>query len=497
MFSNTAYQALYQIIGLGLHSKFIEIITSESFFKGLIVLIFGVGFFITTLKFISRYIPGSIIERHPVPLSKFIKVVICLFLGLTILRVGSVTQVKDYKSQNWSENPYVQTHLDKALSDYRVSFVFDLLSGTAQEVTALISRAIDAIFAKGNSQLTAPDFFYKAIMYGGISTIQDQRLRNKIRFYTDECFTKILADGEKHYENSSLNQFFKAGGDADEKLSDIELELGNGQKTDCYRVKETVRQDFVDYASNEVGGLPQSLKENALGSLFDSETFYNYTASMQLANFYQESQEDRFGTYRLAEVKGTAGGIFQTLGRIMSWDGFLGLIGSKDLQGASEAAKRSQEFSEHLARAPHVAGFVQMLLIAVFPWLMFFVVAGRWKVLLVWFWIYFSVLLWAPLWTLLYHVMLGITMSTEVMQAFGELSEGVSLYSAELVNHRIYYMYSIYAWVQLLVATMTTGSVFMFLKPMLSESEGESKPEFLDSAQSAAQTTASVAKAVL
>lgn len=497
MFSNTAYQALYQFIGLGLHSKFIEIITSESFFKGLIVLLFGAGFFITTLKFISKYIPGSLIERHPVPLSKFIKVVICLFLGLTILRVGANTQVKDYKSQNWANNPYVQNHLDKAISDYRVSFVFDLLSGTAQEVTALISRAIDAVFAKGNSQLTAPDFFYKAIMYGGISTIQDQGLRNKLKFYTDECFTKVLADGEKHYNNSSLNQFFRIGGEADQKLSDVELELGNGQKTDCYKVKENVRQDFVDYASEEVGGLPQSLKENALGSFFDSHTYYNYTASMQLANFYQESQEGRLGIQKVAEVQGTAGSIFQTLGRLMSWDGLLGMMGAKDLQGASEAAKRSQEFSEHLSRAPHVAGFVQMLLIAVFPWLMFFVVAGQWRVLVAWFWIYFSVLLWVPLWTLLYHVMLGITMSTEIMQAFGELNEGVSLYSAELINHRIYYMYSIYAWVQLLVATMTTGSVFMFLKPMLGESDGESKPEFLDSAQSAAQTTAGVAKAVL
>jgi hypothetical protein len=157
----------------------------------------------------------------------------------------------------------------------------------------------------------------------------------------------------------------------------------------------------------------------------------------------------------------------------------------RELQGASESAKRAQEFSEHLARAPHVAGFIRMLLIAIFPWLMFFVVAGKWRVLVVWFWIYFSVLLWTPLWTLLYHIMLGISMSSEVMESFGRLTDGVSLYAAALVNHRLYYMFSIYSWVQLLVATLTTGSAFMFLKPMLGEGDSESKPEFLESLSSA------------
>jgi hypothetical protein len=48
-----------------------------------------------------------------------------------------------------------------------------------------------------------------------------------------------------------------------------------------------------------------------------------------------------------------------------------------------------------------------------------------------------------------------------------------------------------------MVATMTTGSVFMFLKPMLVESETESKPEFIDSALGSVNAGAGVAKAVL
>ena len=90
-------------------------------------------------------------------------------------------------------------------------------------------------------------------------------------------------------------------------------------------------------------------------------------------------------------------------------------------------------------------------------------------------------------------------MSGEVMQAFGQLTDGVSLYAAALVNHRLYYMFSIYAWVQLLVATLTTGSAFMFLKPMLSEGAQEQSPDFLGTGVdlSKAKSVTGIAEALL
>ncbi len=59
MFSNTAYEALYQYLGLELHSQFIAAITSEIFFKAMVLVIFGTAFFITTIRFFSRYMPGT------------------------------------------------------------------------------------------------------------------------------------------------------------------------------------------------------------------------------------------------------------------------------------------------------------------------------------------------------------------------------------------------------------------------------------------------------
>lgn len=485
MFSNTAYEALYEILGLELHARFIEVITGEAFFKGMILLIFGAGFFLTALRLASRYIPGSLVEKRHVPLSRFIRVIACLFLGLAILRVGATAEVSDYQGKNWADNPYVQGRFAEVERQYRVSAVFQIISHTAEELTALLSRVIDGLFAKGNSELTAPGLFYKAIMYSGAATIDDPKLRDQVQFYTDECFSKVIPSLGQFESKGTADGFYSAAKEIDQDLEGVTLELGTGQKTNCLAVKDSTMALLKQYASDKTQGSSDQIPfpYYVYGPNIDTSYVKNYTASMALVNFYADQKEGQLGIMKGAEAPGTAGGTFQNLNRFFSWDGLLGALGLRDSQGASEAAKRSQEFSEHLARAPHVAGFVRMVLIAIFPWLMFFVVAGRWRVLLVWFWVYFSVLLWTPFWTLLYHVMLGIAMSSEVMEAFGRMADGVSLYSAALVNHRLYYMYSIYAWAQLMVATATTGSVMMFLKPMLGESKQEASPEFLGSAQ--------------
>lgn len=96
MFTNTAYEALYQYLGLQLHASFIEVITSQKVFSAVILLIFGVMFFVTTTQFFSRYLPGALVQRRSVPLSRYAKIVFCLFLGMSLLQVGSITSVKSF-----------------------------------------------------------------------------------------------------------------------------------------------------------------------------------------------------------------------------------------------------------------------------------------------------------------------------------------------------------------------------------------------------------------
>ncbi|MBT4791326.1 MAG: hypothetical protein HON90_07130 [Halobacteriovoraceae bacterium] len=494
MFSNTAYEALYQYLGLELHSQFITAITSEVFFKAMVLIIFGVVFFVTIVKFFSRYMPNTLVSKKQIPLSAFVKVIFCLFLGLALLRVGSTTGVRNYYGDSWNDNPYIKTRYGDVKEKTKVSFIFDLLSRTAEESSAFLGRIVDKIMAKSHSQLGAPNFFYKAIMYSGTATIDDSNLKELVHFYTENCFEKALPlIGEARAKNK-LNLFFNQDNGVDRKLSEIEIKTEDGVAYSCLDVKNEVRTSLKQYATshhvrfiNSSGRFVYPIKDEAAQNM--------HMANM-LVNHYMDDKESVMGIMKGSQLPGTTGRVFQYLNRLFSFDAILSLIGFSESHGASEAAVRSQKFSEHLARAPHVAGLIKLALVAIFPFLIFFIVAGKWKVLIYWFAIYFSVLLWTPLWVLFYHIMTSLAQSTEVMQEFGQFSDGISLYGAKLISSRMYYFYSIYSWLQLLVATLTTGSVVFFLRPMLMENNEESAPEFIGGASNTASTATTAVKAV-
>ena len=94
-----------------------------------------------------------------------------------------------------------------------------------------------------------------------------------------------------------------------------------------------------------------------------------------------------------------------------------------------------------------------------------------------WWLMYFSVLLWTPIWALLYHVMASITLSAEVLESFGKLNDGISLYSASLVSSRIYHMFAVYSWLQLLTGTAFSGALLYFIRPAMTDTETDSSPE--------------------
>ena len=488
MFSNTAYEAMYQYLGLSLHARFIEVITSQKVFGGIVILTFGVLFFLTTLQFFSRYMPGSLVARKSVPLSRYVKIIACLFLGTALLQVGAATSVKRFNGESWDNNPYIKGQVQTVSPEYKVSFVFFLLSRTAEEISALITRVIDSLFLNVHSQVEAPDFFFKAIMYSGAATIEDPELRQGVKFYTEECIDRLLPLIKETKADGRLDGFFASGSIYDQKLSELPIETKDGTPYSCLDVKEEVREGLKTYAMNRPHKLGQKIDEAVRPGKMNSNQYSNLEISSYLVELYLDQHESVMGIQKGSQLPGTGGRIFQYLNRFFSWDGIL----PNSMQGASLAAKRSAEFSEALARAPHIAGFIKMFAIALFPWLIFFVVAGRWKVLVYWFVIYFSVLLWTPIWTLLYHVMTSIALSGETLAQFGKLNDGVSMYGAELITSRIYHLYEVYSWLQILLGTMFTGMVLWFLRPALNDTEQESAPDFVDPAVSTAKLGAKV-----
>ncbi len=480
MFAQTAYEAMYQYLGLELHAKFIEVITSEKVLLATVLLVFGFMFFHTSVQFFSRYMPGALIARKSVPLSRYVKITALLFLSLALLNVGTEQGVRQYNGESWHTNPYIKGHIRTPVPSHRVSFVFDLLSRSAEEVAALIARVVDRLFQTTHSNLKAPNFFYKAIMFGASDTIEDTDLKQRIRFYTEECFDRMLPlIGNPGGIGSRIDAFFGEHSPLDAQLAELPIVTEDRSPYTCGDLKNEVGGRLKEYARSRTDWFGRALSrvsdEAKLGPL-NLQAFTNQYLSQVLVNEYTSEHEAYLGVQKGSQLPGTAGRILQYFRRI-GFDGLMGFLGGGEFMGAWVAAERSQEFSENLARAPHVAGFIKMLLIAIFPWLLFLVVAGRWKVLLTWWVVYFSVLLWTPIWTLLYHIMTSIALSAETLEAFGRLNDQVSLYSAQLISHRIYHLFAVYSWLQLLTGTAFTGMMLFFLRPALSDTESDAAPE--------------------
>ena len=93
------------------------------------------------------------------------------------MKVQSTTGIKRFDGDSWFKNPYIHGQFHEVQPQYRVSMVFDIMSRTAEEITALLTRVIDDTFKSTNSQLEAPNFFFKALMYGAANTIEDPDLK--------------------------------------------------------------------------------------------------------------------------------------------------------------------------------------------------------------------------------------------------------------------------------------------------------------------------------
>ncbi len=485
MFSNTAYEAFYQYLGLALHSQFIKIITSQKIFLAILLLIFGAMFFFTCVKFFSRYMPDTLISKKAVPLSAFVKIIACLFLGISLLKVQSHTPVKKFSQVSWHTNSYIKKKIPKVDAEYEVSFIFDILTRSAEEVARFLSITVDNLFKKTNSQLESPSFFYKAIMLASSQTIEDGDLRSKIDLYQEQCFEKALPFIEKFKEVDMLDRFFGNYPDVDEELKRYKIATPPGSApVTCLDLKEEMRTNMVTYYFNKMGVQEGEIRKYLDPGIVGGKVMGNLAISQWLVNQQLEKREGFLGIERGSEVPGMAGKAARYISRVFSFDGLLHILGLDDLSGIGTATARADEFANDLSRAPHIAGFVKMVMIMIFPFLVFFVVAGRWKAILYWYMIYFSVLLWTPIWTLFYHIMTNIALSADVMQSFGKLQDMVSLYSASLITSRLYKMYSIYSWLQLLVGPLPTAFLAYMFSPMLRDSGSERAPEAVEDVKS-------------
>jgi hypothetical protein len=214
----------------------------------------------------------------------------------------------------------------------------------------------------------------------------------------------------------------------------------------------------------------------SLSNFLSLTALRNFYRSNLIINTLQSSQETSLGIHNAADLPGVEGTVLQNLQRVFSMDGLMTILQNRSAKGASVAADRAEELTDHLSRAPHVAGFIKLLMIGFFPILVFFLAAGKWRPLAWWWMAYASICLWNPIWQLLYHVITSLTLSAETLASFGALGDKTSLVAASLIKNRIYQAYAVYAWLQLLVGPTFTGLFLMSLRPLLADSTPDHTP---------------------
>ena len=490
MFSSTAYEAFYTIIGLYLHETSIEIITSQAMLAAILAIIFGVAFFCALWGYFGKYLPSFLGGRGGIGVGIFVKLIISFLLGVSLLKVGSFGNVKDYKRISWYGNDYIENKSPDLAETYKVSFLFDLLTQSAEEMAAFLSKVVDTLFQKTNSQLHAPDAFYKATLYAGSVTINDPELRSLIDLYAAQCFDQVIPQLARESKRDTISKFFLPFASMDTILKEISLTTENGKKVTCYEIKEKVIVDLYNY-SRKIKGKLANYEQN-ITLKYNRELITEISSSALNNHFNEQAESNWLNIQRGAEVaSGTFGKFLLGWKRFWSWDGFLSLIGKHNLEGASLTAERILQFNEYLKRAAHIKGMANLFLIAVFPWLIFFIFAGKWKIIISWWVVYFSVLLWTPLWTLLYHLMTSIALSTEVMAAFGKYNDGISLYSSELITSKLYQFYAIYSWLQLAIGPLPTAILaWGMFTGFLRDAQQESSPGGISQTVSIAGATA-------
>ncbi len=360
-----------------------------------------------------------------------------------------------------------------------MSFIFDLLIRSAEEISHFGSTIVDSLFAKTNSELEAPAAFYKAILFAGSQTIDDPGLVDKIDVYSRSCFDQVLPLLGTAKKQDRIDEFFRKNGVVDRELSDIPIQLEDGNQISCLELKDEMREHLWTYAKEKGAKFYQHYHGKVRLNRYEisDQDQKNLIASNALVNHFLSKSEDSLGTQEGAKVGGALAKVFMSWSRFWSFDGFFSMVGLGDQVGSALTAERAEKFSEYLQRAPHLKGLVKMFLIAIFPWLVFLVVAGRWKIVFSWFAVYCSVLLWTPIWTMLYHLMTSIALSNELMQEFGKASDGISLYSASFITAKIYQFYAIYSWLQLVVGPMPTMILgYGLFSSFLNDSQSESAP---------------------
>lgn len=404
--------------------------------------------------------------------------------------------IKDYSRKSWKSNPYLVDKLSKEDEDYRISFVFDLLIRTIEEIGWGATKVIDHLMSENHSHLKAPDFFYKALLYAGASQIESPELQEKMEMYSRECVLKALAD---YPQVEHKSWFGKLHSDAllPEKIDTIYrntiFEKEDGSTYSCNDIRLSINQALYEESISKAPMIEQLLFNSGFKKTMSTQTWVNMDISSRVLNFYRSQRESSVGIKEGAAVPGMMGSVLQFLSKAKSFEGIMRLTGNEDVAGASLAIDKAREFNDLQRKAPMIKGLVKMFLIGLAPLLVFAIFALNWKILVWWIVAYSSVTIgWSVAWTFLYHTMTNFVAAGNMMNHFGMLSDGYSLTAAKMIMEDAYFFYSVIFMAQMLSAAAMTGGALFFTRSLLADNATDHVPDILPAAANTAVNVAAM-----
>ncbi len=466
MYTLDAYQAMYQYIGLSTLQGIVAFLTSTSIIKASLVMIFGTTFLFYLIGYFSNFMSFGFLNQRGVSVSRIFRLIVSFYIGLSILSVQKGAHIQNYGGTSYENNKYIQANLTNDVSNIKVPWLFDLTTRVAEEIGYLFNHTIDKVL-KGDRQsnLKAPNFFYKAAMYSTTSTIKGPKIRKSLVNYIEACAGPALANSGKN----DIDDYFSAS-KTPELLRSIVVNSNTGDT--CYDLKRnlmtSVRNETESGRLAKLNSMSSDRGNSYRTGLAVSTKILNTVTSKQLANEYIGKRFLVGGDMASAEATSTLVNLKQMFSTLNSTEGKLALFGGSKYQGFNEAAKRQKAFSEHLKRAPHILGLLKMCLMVIFPFLVFFIIAGKWKPFVWWFMFYLSLCIWPVFWNLFYYVMVGITESTAEMKKLTELNE-LSLTSSAILSQSIYYFHQIYSYLQLGVGVAISGAFIPLTRSLMTD----------------------------
>ncbi len=440
MTTATLTEALYLGQGLKLHSNFLDFINRGGVHA--LALLFGVMFMVTTIRYFSRYFPGNAGFKNS-GLFDYVKIFFAMVIGMSILKANTSVSVRNFSGEEWAKNPrFVSV---KGGKEVKSSFLFYLLGGTASGVATKIEENIDRFVGK-QAQTRRPNEMIRLVVNSSLAQIGDDDLRAKSHLLFDECSN---IEGVE-----LLRQRARISSASEKKLRAIEFQTNQGVDYNCLSLLQEVR-----------AGVAAEAKEK-------NERLYNQATTVSSGGphgMVHIQDPDVIGNAMLINLLNTrapkqdlapspGGGIGSAIvHHVMRF-----FSSGPDTKANEAMRKKAKEYESAERLAPHFIGFVKMILIALFPFLVFPLVLGHWRIMALWSLAFFSVCMWSPIWTLMHHCFVEVSQMTSYFKTAQHSALLQDEVASELVS-----MYIVFVSLQLAVAPAFSFFFLSSLKPLL------------------------------